>query len=100
MLSQVCSTIFGNKRVLSQNDYEDLVRDNLMPVAPFGTNEVHIADGQTSSANQAALTVALFKYADDHKLQDASDLCVLGFENGYHGNTKATLSASDPATNT
>ena len=99
-MSQVCTLLGSKKRVFTQNDYEDLVRDNMMPVAPNGTNEVYFANGSTASANQAALTVALFRYADDHKLQDATDLCVLGFENGYHGNSKATLSASDPALNT
>jgi adenosylmethionine-8-amino-7-oxononanoate aminotransferase len=81
-------------------DYEDLLRENLYPVAPVGTNQVHLTDGSTTSANESALTVALLKYARDHNVQDASSLCVLGFENGFHGNSKHTLSCSDSQTNT
>ena len=41
----------------------------------------------------------MIKYARDHKIQDASNLCVLGFENGYHGNSLKTLSSSDQVLN-
>ena len=77
----------------------DILRDNVMPVAPFGMKHVHLNGGSTTQANEAALTAALQKYARDHKLSDVSNLCVLGFENGYHGNSQNSLSSSDQVTN-
>lgn len=70
-----------------------------MPIAPPGMTQVHLNDGTTTGANESALTVALLKYADLHGVKDVSDLCVLGFENGYHGNSVGTLSASDERVN-
>lgn len=69
-----------------------------MPIAPSGMTQVHLNDGTTTQANESALTVALLKYAKLHK-KDASNLCVLGFDYGYYGNSFATLSASDPGVN-
>ena len=78
------------------------------------------ANSTSSSANEASLTklnhnlvrlldvnemenptggVAILKYAEDHKIENVSELSVMGFENGYHGNSFATLSCSDPAVN-
>lgn len=70
-----------------------------MPVAPSGLNQVHINDGTTTQANESAIQVALAKYARDRKLKDASNVVALGFGNGYHGNSIATLSVSDPRVN-
>lgn len=70
-----------------------------MPIAPKGMTQVHLNDGTTTQANESALTVAIMKYAKDHRVSDASKLCVLGFQNGYHGNSTATLSCSDPQVN-
>lgn len=39
------------------------------------------------------------KYAENHGVQDVSNLCVLGFEKGYHGNSIGTLSCSDENVN-
>ncbi len=39
------------------------------------------------------------KYAQIHSINDTSSLCVLGFENGYYGNSIATLSCSDSRVN-
>jgi 4-aminobutyrate aminotransferase/(S)-3-amino-2-methylpropionate transaminase len=61
--------------------------------------QVHLNDGTTTQANESALTVALLNYAEDHGIQDASNLCVLGFEHGYHGNSIGTLSCSDDRVN-
>ena len=80
-------------------DFEDILRENVLPVCPEGTRQVHLTDGSITSANESALTVALLKYARDHNLQDVSSLCVLGFENGFHGNSLNALSSSDPITN-
>lgn len=77
-------------------DYVDMLRATVMPIAPAGMSEVHLLDGTTTQANESALTVAMLKYAHDHKIEDASNLCVLGFQNGYHGNSVTTLSCSDP----
>ena len=84
-----------NASVLPTEDYSDILREAVMPVAPKGMTQVHLNDGTTTQANESALTVALLKYAQDHKIEDASNICVLGFENGYHGNSIATLSCSD-----
>jgi 4-aminobutyrate aminotransferase/(S)-3-amino-2-methylpropionate transaminase len=70
-----------------------------MPIAPAGMTQVHLNDGTTTQANESALTVALLNYAEDHGIQDASNLCVLGFEHGYHGNSIGTLSCSDDRVN-
>ena len=58
-----------------------------------------LTDGTTTQANEAALLNAVAKYARDHKVQDISKLVVLGFENGYHGNSIGTLSCSDKSAN-
>lgn len=70
-----------------------------MPIAPPGMTQVHLNDGTTTQANESALTIALLKYADLHGVKDVSNLCVLGFENGYHGNSVSTLSVSDERVN-
>ena len=61
-----------------------------MPIAPLGMQQVHLVDGTTTLANESALTIALLKYAEKRGIQDASNLCVLGFENGYYGNSIGT----------
>ena len=43
--------------------------------------------------------VAMAKYSRDHGVKNNQDLCVLGFENGYHGNSIGTISCSDDASN-
>ena len=70
-----------------------------MPIAPPGMTQVQLNDGTSTQANEAALTVALLKYAENHGVADLSDLSVLGFENGYHGNSIGTLSCSDSRVN-
>ena len=60
---------------------------------------MHLNDGTTTQANESALTVAILKYTETHGVTDASNLCVLGFENGYHGNSIGTLSCSDKRVN-
>jgi 4-aminobutyrate aminotransferase-like enzyme len=70
-----------------------------MPVAPNGIKHVHLLAGATSEANEAALQAALSKYARDHNISNVSNLTVLGFENGYHGNSSLTQASSDPFTN-
>lgn len=88
-----------NASVLPTDDYADLLREVVMPIAPPGMTQVHLNDGTTTQANESALTVAMLKYADLHGVKDVSNLCVLGFENGYHGNSVSTLSASDERVN-
>ena len=45
---------------LPPNDVADLIRDNVMPVAPNGLNQVHLGGGNTAAeANELAMTVAL-----------------------------------------
>lgn len=42
---------------------------------------------------------AIQNYASMHNVSDVSNLTVLGFENGFHGASTATLSCSDPWAN-
>ena len=69
-----------------------------MPVAPNGTVSVFLADGSTTNANEVAISTALMTYAHKSR-KDISSLSVLGFENGSHGHSVATLSCSDKAVN-
>jgi 4-aminobutyrate aminotransferase/(S)-3-amino-2-methylpropionate transaminase len=85
--------------VLPSHDYPDLLREVVMPIAPAGLTQVHLNDGTTTQANESALTLAMLTYADTHQVADPSKLCVLGFENGYHGHSFAALSCSDPRVN-
>ena len=48
---------------LPSEDFADLLRDNVMPVAPAGMTQVHLNDGTSTQANESALTVAILKYA-------------------------------------
>jgi 4-aminobutyrate aminotransferase / (S)-3-amino-2-methylpropionate transaminase len=88
-----------NASVLPTDDYAELLKEVVMPIAPPGMTQVHLNDGTTTQANESALTVAMLAYASTHGIADASNLCVLGFENGYHGNSVGTLSCSDPKVN-
>jgi adenosylmethionine-8-amino-7-oxononanoate aminotransferase len=47
---------------LPPSDYVDLLREQVMPIAPQGMNQVHLSDSATS-ANDAAISIALFRYA-------------------------------------
>jgi len=78
------------------SDYSDLLRENVMPVAPAGTTQVTLADGSATTANELAIGAALETYASAHN-RSAATLSVLGFENGSHGQSVATLSCSDRA---
>lgn len=85
--------------VLPTDDYADKLREIVMPIAPSGMKQVHLVDGTTTLANESALTLAILKYAEKRGVQDASNLCVLGFENGYYGNSIGTMSCSDERVN-
>jgi len=79
-------------------DFADMLREIVMPIAPTGTNQVHLTDGTITSANETAVSVALMTYAMKHK-RDYKSLTVLGFENGSHGQSVAMLSCSDNRVN-
>lgn len=85
----------------------------MLPVAPKGLGEVHLTDGIGGLANEAAIKTALLKYKETHgglselnwddfaanNLSNNSDLlqnkvCVLGFENSFHGKPLGANSAS------
>lgn len=83
---------------LPPNDYVDLLRDNVMPVAPQGMTQVHFSDGSTTGANEAAISQAIMTYAMNHK-RPYENLSVMGFEHGSHGQSVATLSCSDAFNN-
>ena len=53
--------------VVPPSDYADILRDNVMPVAPQGHNQVHFADGTITGANEGAIANALMHYAIQHK---------------------------------
>jgi len=62
--------------------------------------QVHLSGGNTSAeANELAMSVALTQFSADHGI-DKSKLCVLGFDNSFHGSTTATLSCSSLDVNT
>lgn len=83
---------------LPPNDFADMLREVVMPVAPAGHTQVHLTDGTLTAANENACSTALMTYAMRHK-RDYSSLCVLGFQSGTHGNSVAMLSAGDSALN-
>jgi len=61
-----------NVSQLPPDDYADLLRDVVMPIAPSGLRQVLLGDGSTTSANESALTVALLKYGKEHNISDVS----------------------------
>jgi len=69
-----------------------------MPIAPTGTNQVHLADGTITAANETAVSVAMMTYAMKHK-RDYKSLTALGFSFGSHGQSVAMLSVSDKRVN-
>ena len=81
------------------NDYVDLLRDEVMPVAPSGLTQVHFTDGSSTTANEVAISTAIMSFAIKNKKSNYSDLSVLGFEGASHGQSVATLSLSDEAVN-
>ena len=60
------------------SDYADLIREHLLPVAPTGVNQVTLADGSATTANELAITAALNSYASSHT-RAFETLSVLGF---------------------
>jgi len=80
------------------DEFTDMLREIVMPIAPSGSNQVHLADGTITSANETAVSVALMTYAMKHG-RDYKNLTVLGFENGSHGQSVAMLSCSDARVN-
>jgi 4-aminobutyrate aminotransferase-like enzyme len=84
-----------NANTLPPQDFADLIRENVMEAAPNGMNQVHLGGGSTGTeANELALSVAMRHYAKQHGVTDLGSLCVLGFNNGIHGNSTGTLSCS------
>ena len=80
---------------LPPHDYVDLLREQVMPIAPEGMTQVHLSDSATS-ANDAAIGIALFRYAMKNK-KKYQNLTVMGVEGGCHGESVSTLSCSDAA---
>lgn len=76
------------------SDYADMLREIVMPIAPQGMSQVFLSDNSATSANDAAISVALFSYALKHD-KNYKNLCVLGHQGSSHGNSIATISCSD-----
>lgn len=76
------------------SDYADMLREIVMPISPEGMSQVFLSDNSATSANDAAISVALFSYAMKHD-KNYKNLCVLGHEGSSHGNSIATISCSD-----
>jgi len=70
-----------------------------MPVAPPGLDQVQLSDGDSTSANEIALSAAIMEYAIRNNRSNVENLSVLGFRRAAHGCSVATLSCSDPAAN-
>ena len=73
----------------------DEIRTKVMPMAPTGMTQLCITDGSMTEANEAAILNAMKSFADKNNIQDWTQMNVLGFDNGYHGTTAATLSVSN-----
>lgn len=78
---------------LPPHDYVDMLREQVMPVAPNGMNQVHLSESATA-ANDAAIGVALFHYAMKHK-RDYKNLTVMGLTGASHGDSISAMSCSD-----
>ena len=84
---------------LPPHDFADIVRQNVMKVAPEGMLQVHLGGGRSATeANELAMHSALNWFSKEHNA-DRDSLSVLGFSNSHHGNSTATLSASSPDSN-
>lgn len=81
------------------SDFADILRTEVMPVAPPGHNQVHLTDGSSTTANEMALSTAITHYAMRNGMQNYGNLSVMGFEGASHGESVATLSVSDAAVN-
>lgn len=44
-------------------DFADLLREEVMPVAPDGMNSIHLSDNSTTSANELAMSTGIMHYA-------------------------------------
>ena len=97
MVTEFLMRFFGRKEEIT-SDWDELLRENLLPVAPSGNNIVTLSDGSATAANEAAINAAFEHYAAKHG-RSTGDLCALGFEFGSHGQSPQTLSCSDPAVN-
>lgn len=80
-------------------DFADILCEDVMPVAPPGLDQVHLCDGNSTTANEVALSTAIMAYAIRHNKSNYGDLSVLGFSRGAHGCSVATLSCSDAQAN-
>ena len=81
------------------SDFTDIMREEIMPVAPSGLSQVHLSDGSSTTANEVALSTAIMAFAMRHKKDNYSSLSVMGFEGASHGQSVATLSVSDAKVN-
>ena len=97
MVTELLEKLFLGSKTTS-GEWDDLIRENLLPVAPSGTPLVTLSDGTATSANEAAIQTAFGSYAVMHN-RSTESLCALGFENGSHGQSTQMLSCSDPAVN-
>ena len=97
MVTEFLQRFIGGKEEIT-SDWDELIRENLLPVSPSGNNIVTLSDGTATAANEAAIQAAFGNYAAKHG-RSAENLCALGFEYGSHGQSPQTLSCSDPAVN-
>ena len=78
------------------HDFADILNEDVMPIAPPGHSQVHLADGSSTAANETALTMAIIKYLKStNKKVPLSNISVLGFGKSCHGDSITTLSCSD-----
>ena len=45
------------------HDYAEMLGDNVMPVAPAGLSQVHLSDGNATTANEVAISTAIMQFA-------------------------------------
>ena len=67
------------------SDFGDILREEVMPVAPQGLTQIHLSDGSSTTANEVALSTAIMAFAMRHKKDNYTKLSVMGFEGASHG---------------
>jgi len=60
-------------------DLADLIRTNVMPIAPEGAHQVHLTDGSITLANEEAIMAAFTLFAERDGMKDQSSLQAVGF---------------------
>jgi 4-aminobutyrate aminotransferase-like enzyme len=80
-------------------DFGEDLRNKVMPIAPEGLTQVCLTQGAATEANDAAIMNAVTSFAKKNNISDLSQVKMVGFNNGSHGNSLATFSVSSKGVN-